>query len=185
MQHLAELQLLLNSDITRIRLLEIVDSLSLPDCWIGAGFVRTAVWNTLHARAVSPPDGDVDVIWFDRDRLDQSIDVAIEERLRAMDDSVNWSVKNQARMHVRNCDQPYASSLDAMRFWPDTATAVAVRCVAAGQLEFAAPFGLDDLYAGIVRPTVHFRGAKRSQFTERVRNKRWIERWPSLRLECE
>lgn len=83
MQHLPELQSLLNSDITRIHLLEIVDSLYVPDCRIGAGLFGA------------------------------------------------W-------------------------------------------LAAAAPYGLDDLYAGIVWPTVHFRGAKRRQFTERVRNMRRI-----------
>lgn len=128
-----------------MRLLEIVASLSLPDCWIGAGFIRNAVWNSLHGRPVSPPDGDVHVIWFDHDRRAESVDFAIEERLRTIDDTVSWSVKNQVRVHVRNCDQPYASSLDALRFWPDTATAARRRN--AGQLEVAAPHGLDDLFA--------------------------------------
>ena len=70
-----------------------------------------------------------------------------------------------------------------MRFWPETATAVALRYNDRGDLEIAAPFGLDDLYGAIVRPTPHFLGEKRALFAERLRRKRWLEQWPSLRVE--
>ena len=50
-----------------IRLLRAVEELRLPDCWIGAGFVRNAVWDALHGRT---PDcgllNDVDVVFLDR-----------------------------------------------------------------------------------------------------------------------
>ena len=59
------LQTLISSDAQRWHLLDIVRSLALPDCWIGAGFVRNAVWDHLHGRALSPLTGDVDVLWFD------------------------------------------------------------------------------------------------------------------------
>jgi hypothetical protein len=42
-------------DTERLRLVRLVDSLGLPDCWIAAGFVRNAVWDSLHARTPSPP----------------------------------------------------------------------------------------------------------------------------------
>lgn len=68
---------ILKSDPHRWRCLGIVGALGLPDCWIGAGFLR-----------------------------------------------------NQEQMHIRNGDQPYSSALDAMRYWPETATAVATRRMA-------------------------------------------------------
>ncbi|WRQ77412.1 nucleotidyltransferase family protein [Pseudomonas saxonica] len=33
-----------------------VRSLNLPDCWIGAGFLRNAVWDYLHGRSPSPAE---------------------------------------------------------------------------------------------------------------------------------
>jgi hypothetical protein len=185
MKHSDDLKALMQGDKERQRLLLLVHSLGLVDCWIAAGFVRNAVWDFLHRRSPQRPSGDVDVIWFDRSQDGKCIDLRLEDRLKLLDDSIEWSVKNQSRMHAGNGDPPYRSALDAMRFWPETATAVAVRYVDRGDLEIAAPFGLDDLYGAIVRPTPHFLGEKRALFAERVRRKRWLEQWPSLRIEPE
>jgi hypothetical protein len=185
MNHSDDLEALLRADAERQRLLRLVQSLQLPDCWVGAGFVRNAVWDSLHGRPPSPPAGDVDVIWFDVSRNRKRFDVELEERLKLLDDSIDWSVKNQSRMHVDNDDRPYRSTTDAMSFWPETATAVAVRLIEGNGLEVAAPFGLDDLYAGVIRPTPHFLRAKRAIFDERVLRKEWLRRWPSLRVEFE
>ncbi|MES2900371.1 MAG: nucleotidyltransferase family protein [Pseudomonadota bacterium] len=176
------LQQLIQFDPTRMRMLEQVRALALPDCWIGAGFVRNAVWDHLHRRPACLPGGDVDVIWYDPLHCATAVDAALEVRLRAADASVEWSVKNQARMHLFNGDAQYGSVLDAMRFWPETATAVAVRLGDDGGIEIAAPYGLDDLFAGLVRPTAQFTGSKRVIFDARWQGKRWLEKWPRLRL---
>src|SRR5690349_18420197 len=149
----ARLQAIIRNDALRWRILGLVRLLSLPDCWIGAGFVRNAVWDALHGRAPSPPPGDVDTLWFDADRPDAATDRTIEGMLHAAEPAIPWSVKNQARMHARNDDPPYASTADAMRFWPETATAVAVRRNGGDDCEIAAPYGLDDLFHLVLRPT--------------------------------
>jgi uncharacterized protein len=180
LRHADELRLLLSRDPERTRVLAIVHSLGLPDCWIGAGFVRSAVWEHMHGLPSSGLDGDVDVIWFDPHRARPTEDEALERRLRSLDSSVQWSVKNQSRMHVRNEDAPYTSATDALRFWPETATCVAVRTTRFGCLEIAAPFGLDDLFGLIVRPTPRFLGAKRAIYDDRIARKQWLRRWPRL-----
>lgn len=182
MDHHRELVALLRGDRARWRMLGMVRSLGLSDCWIGAGFVRNAVWDCLHGRARGSVAGDVDVIWFDQRCAEPGVDAALEARLREIDPGVQWSVRNQARMHLRNGDAPYASATDALRFWPETATAVAVRQTEQEELEWAAPFGLDDLFGLIVRPTPHFAGAKREILLDRVRDKQWLRNWPRLRL---
>ncbi len=103
---------------------------------------------------------------------------ALRERLPDYD----WSVKNQARMHVRNGDAPYRDVATAMRAWPETATAVAVRLGADDRLEVNAPYGLDDLFALVVRPTPGFAVRKRAVFDARVAGKCWLGRYPRLRL---
>jgi hypothetical protein len=95
--------------------------------------------------------------------------------------SIGWSVKNQAWMHSRNGDAPYTSATDAMRYWPDTATAVAVRRNGPDACEVAAPFGLDDLLNLILRPTPRFLGEKRGIYEDRLRTKGWTASWPLLR----
>jgi len=182
MKHSDDLKSLLRTDPVRQRLIALVHSLDLPDCWIAAGFVRNAVWDSLHGKAPSLPSGDVDVIWFDSSRNGADIDLHLENRLSKLDNSFAWSVKNQSRMHARNGDAPYRSASDAMRFWPETATAVAVRYTDDDNLEIAAPFELDDLYAAIVRPTPRFTGAKRPLFDQRLQHKNWLQHWPLLRV---
>lgn len=182
MDHAAELKAILSRDHERSRVLGLVHALNAPDCWIGAGFVRNAVWDHLHGRPPSSPTGDVDVIWFDPNRSDPTEDAALHDRLTAMDPTVLWSVKNQSRMHVRNGDRPYTSAVDALRFWPETATSVAVRQTEQGCIEVAAPFGLQDLFGLIVRPGPCFADTKRDVVLDRTRTKQWLRIWPGLRL---
>ncbi|HEV2550922.1 MAG TPA: nucleotidyltransferase family protein [Stellaceae bacterium] len=161
-------------------MLETVRALGLPDCWIGAGFVRNAVWDRLHGFSSPTPLDDIDVVWFDPARAEKSVDEALLTSLRARRPDLPWSVKNQARMHLRNGDRPYRSSQDAMRHWPETATAVALRLHDDDVVELAAPLGVDDLLALVLRPTPHFRAHRLSAYLERHRAKNWCARWPRL-----
>jgi hypothetical protein len=85
-------------------------------------------------------------------------------------------------MHRRNGDPQYTSVSDAMRYWPDTATAVAARMTPSGAVEIAAPYGLADLFSLVVRPTPRFSGEKRDIFEARVREKGWLAKWPRLTM---
>jgi uncharacterized protein len=157
-----------------------VGALALPDWWIGGGFVRNLVWDHLQGFTVPTRLTDVDVIWFDPQRGTAEIDDALTAKLRAIEPKVPWSVKNQACMHQRNGDSAYRSSIDAMRHWPETATAVAVTLAADGALDLAAPFGTDDLLAMLVRPTPHFRH-RTADYRARQSSKNWRALWPQLR----
>jgi hypothetical protein len=161
--------------------LETVRALDLPDWWIGAGFVRNAVWDHLHGFSSPTPLDDIDVVWFDPARAEKSIDDSLLTSLRVRQPDLPWSVKNQARMHLRNGDRPYRSSVDAMCHWPETATAIAVTLRRDDALELAAPFGVDDLLAMVLRPTPHFRAHRLAAYRERQRAKSWHTRWPRLR----
>ncbi|WP_209421674.1 nucleotidyltransferase family protein [Acetobacter orleanensis] len=167
----------------RWRLLGIVNRLDLPDCWIGAGFVRNLVWDHLHGRASSPLTGDVDVIWYDPLCMTPSEDRKLEATLRTAEPDIVWSVKNQARMHERNGDDPYLSATDAMRFWPETATAIAARRSNGDECEVAAPLGFDDLMALVLRPTPRFADDKRREYESRLLSKGWIHTWPLLQTQ--
>jgi hypothetical protein len=177
----SKLRHIIQTDPLRWRLLGVVRALRLPDCWVGAGFVRNAVWDHLHFRSSSPLNGDVDVIWHDPQHADRVDDENHELALREAEPSVIWSVKNQARMHLRNGDAPYASSTEAMRYWPETATAIAVRRNADDSCEVAAPYGLEDLFGLIVRPTRRFTVEKRDIYEARLRSKQWSASWPMLK----
>jgi len=183
MNHASTLQAILSNDPLRCRVLAMVRSLALPDCWVGAGFIRNAVWDHLHDRPPSRHTSDVDVIWFCSERAERSEDGRVEAALRALDRSIDWSVKNQARMHLRNGDAPYGSVVEAMGYWPETATAVAARQTERGSCEIAAPFGLDDLFDLVLRPTPQFASEKRRVYLDRVQAKGWLTAWPLLRMK--
>lgn len=175
---------ILRADPLRWHLLGVVSALSLPDGWVGAGFVRNAVWDHLHGYSFSAPTGDVDVIWHDPLCVDAAEDRKHEAALHVVEPKFAWSVKNQARMHGRNGDEPYSSATEAMRYWPETATAVAVRRIGPDDCEVAAPLGLDDLMHLVLRPTARFAGEKHHIYEERVRSKGWVKAWPLLREEA-
>lgn len=174
---------LLQKDVLRLHLLKLVHDVSGPECWLAAGFVRDAVWGQLHGFQPTKPQGDIDVVWFDTQRTDQEHDTLLEQALRLKAPEYLWSVKNQARMHLRNGDAPYQSVADAMRHWPETATAVAVRLGPTGCIEVNAPFGLDDLFQLRLKPGPCFLHAKHVMFEERVRKKNWLQRFPLLHVE--
>ena len=165
----------------RMGVLRLVEDLGLPDWWVGAGFVRNAVWDHLHGKPMTPLN-DIDVLYYDAERRDAEIDENLEIELQSRGPKKRWSVRNQARMHLRNGDEPYGSTLDAMRHWPETVTALAVSFGSSGQVILAAPFGVDDLFDLIVRPT----SPEMAEIVaERAAAKRWTKIWPKLRLELE
>ncbi|RDI57263.1 nucleotidyltransferase family protein [Microvirga subterranea] len=181
MRGLADIANLLEAHGDLRRLLGHVGSLALPDGWIGAGFVRNAVWDVLHGRTPDPYRlDDIDVVYFDLTDVRADRDRELESRLRNLDPQVPWSVKNQARMHRRNGDRPYRDTTDAIAHWPETATAVAARLVQ-GRVEIIAPCGVDDLLACIVRPTPAFR-TKAAVYRERLAAKDWPRRWPGVTI---
>lgn len=182
MNYSPTLQTLLLNDDQRMEALLALRHLHLPDGWIGAGFVRDAVWAYQHQHPLSPVPADVDVVWFDDKQLSERQDRALEAALKQLSPAFNWSVKNQARMHQRNGDAPYRSTEDALRFWPETATAVAVRLTDNYGLETIAPYGLEDLFELRLRPTPRFAHEKRTIFWLRVAEKRWLARYPLLRI---
>ncbi|BDH46012.1 hypothetical protein TUM12370_20560 [Salmonella enterica subsp. enterica serovar Choleraesuis] len=159
-----------------------VQAMALNDGWIGAGFVRDAVWDNLHGYGKRTVAGDVDVVWFDSQCPTEDRDKALEQKLRQQIPAFDWSVKNQARMHQRNGDKPYTSTQNALRYWPETVTAVAARAVGTGLIEIIAPYGLDDLFELRLRPTPRFEREKFEVFHQRITAKCWLKRYPMLRL---
>ncbi len=180
LRDLSDILNLIESDPWRMAALRAARAQGLPDWWIGAGFVRAAVWDHLHGFPASAL-ADVDVLYFDQSDLREAVEKRIEAALRAEIATVPWSVKNQARMHLRNGDPPYASSEDALLHWLETPTAVAVSLDADNRLALIAPFGIDDLLNLRIRPTASGR-QRRDEFEARVAGKNWLEQWPMARV---
>lgn len=175
----ADILELVYQDIWRMEVMRAVRSLDLPDCWVAAGFVRSKVWDAMYG-IESTELPDIDVIFFDSVDVAEKREKELEVRLNLICAGLKWSVKNQARMHVRNQDEPYLSCADAMSKWPETATAIAVRLEEDDSLKLLAPLGIADLLAGIIRPTPHFM-CKLNVFWLRQSSKKWQKIWPKLR----
>ncbi|MBF9197651.1 nucleotidyltransferase family protein [Microvirga terrestris] len=178
---ITDIERLLEAHAASHALLVYVESLGLPDAWIGAGFIRNSVWDVLHGRSIDVMRlADVDVLFFDSDDTSKEREAGIERRLRVLAPGIPWSVKNQARMHLRNGDVPYRSTLDAVAHWAETATAIAARSIR-GEVGVMAPYGVDDLLNMIVRPTPVFEH-KIDVYRERVMAKDWPAQWPRLTM---
>ncbi|MNJ44602.1 hypothetical protein D3C77_396580 [compost metagenome] len=158
--------------------LRTIRRLNLPECYIAAGYIRSYVWDVLHGYGFRSRHDDMDVVYFDKRHCSESQDLALQSRLIEETGNERWSVKNQARMHVRNGAAPYTSTYDAMSRWPETATAVGVRLNADDELEIIAPHGLGDLFGLVVRRSPLF--VDRMYYLERVRRKNWLQDWPLL-----
>lgn len=159
-------------------LIRTVATLGVDDCWIGAGAIRNAVWDHLHGYPAGLVSGsDVDVVYCDHRDIGPERDRVLERRLMREGTGIPWSVHNQARMHGRNGDAPYRDTGDAVRCWPETATAIAAR-LHGGHVQIIAPHGVDDLVGMIVRPTPAF-VSRLAVYQRRLASRDW-SRWPRL-----
>jgi len=181
----------INESPRHIRALRAASILALPQWSLAAGFVRNLAWDRLHGKDVTPFT-DIDLIYFDPADLSREAEKRYEAKLRDLVPEYPWSVKNQARMHMRNGDKPYSSSLDAMGYWPEKETAIGVSLICAddvsadklvseaqASLTFTAAFGLDSLFQLKLTPN-----PKRplTLFNQRVVSKGWLDTYPDLQL---
>lgn len=168
---------LIVEDKWMMEIIKLVDSMRLQDCYVAGGFVRNKIWDYLHSYKNRTPLNDIDVAYFDKNYLSKDRDIEIEIELSKINDTLKWSVKNQARMHIRNNHIPYKSATEAISHWTETATCIGVRLNSDRKLELIYPHGLDDLIKLIVRPTI---GTDLSFYRQRVEKKYWHILWPKL-----
>lgn len=178
----------IHQDPVRMRALQLVQALKLPQGFIAAGFVRNLVWDRLHGVEQSRPLADIDVIYFNPNDISAAADKTYEFELRDLAPELPWSVKNQARMHIRNGDAPYLSSLDAMSYWPEQETAVAVMLQASKgteistcphDLKLVSAFGLESLFE---LKLTHNNKRSSVIFETRLADKKWITHYPKLSI---
>lgn len=161
------------------------DELGLPDGWLSGSAIAQTAWNAAFGFPPGHGLADIDLVYFDAGDLSEGAEDRQAERVRALfpDMPLRIDVKNEARVHLwyeGKFGYPiaaYRSSEQAIATFPTTAGAVAIR-PAAGGLEIFAPFGLADLFAGIVRPN-------KVQITQAIYEKkvrRWRGCWPGLTI---
>jgi len=158
-------------------------SLGLGSWCIGAGAVRTLVWDALHGHASPTPLSDIDLVYYDPNAPLQR-DAQLEACLRTAMPSLAWEVTNQAHVHtwfMREFGRevpPLLSLEDGVATWPEYATCVGVSLEAGDTVRVIAPHGLEDLFALRVRHNPA--RADIDTYRRRVTSKRFAQRWPQL-----
>ena len=173
-------------------ILKTTKEINLPDWWIGAGFIRSKVWDHLHDYKNRTPIPDIDVIYFDKnDFSDEEAsaettksEIKYENELKKIMPDVNWSVTNQARMHLFHNQEQYKSASEGLSHWVETATCVGVKLNNNDELVLTAPHGIDDLVNLILRPTPNAQKNTKDtkKFEERIAKKNWLIKWPKLKV---
>jgi hypothetical protein len=157
-----------------------------PDWLIGAGALRTAVWDHLHGFVDPTPLADIDLGFFDADDTSPERDATVERALRARLPGVPWEAKNQAAVHLWyrakfGLDvEPLRSAAGAIATFPEFAACVGVRLTSDDELVVVAPYGLDDLLGMVHRHNPQ--RASVEEYQRRLAQKRITERWPRVRV---
>lgn len=180
-----QLVLMLKQDLFRMDVLKTIKKIKTQNLWVAGGFVRNLVWDKSHSYKHRSELGDIDVFYFDSENKNKNDEQVIRERLLKIMPNINWSVKNQARMHLHDKNDHYLNLEDALTKFPETASAVAVRLNEENNIEILAPLGLTDLFALKVRPTPSCRENKFTykRYLSRQADKKWKEIWHELSIE--
>ncbi|AGU51381.1 hypothetical protein VAPA_1c43050 [Variovorax paradoxus B4] len=166
--------------------LRAVRSLGLQSWCIGAGAVRSLVWDTLHGFDRRSAVEDLDVVYFDA-KAGPEQDADLENRLRSAMPGFHWEVTNQAGVHrwlaaaLGQVVPPLASLEEGVATWPESATCVGVYLNGDESLGVVAPHGLDDLFELRVRHNPL--RASVATYRQRLAAKRFGERWPRLSID--
>lgn len=161
MKHRDELEAILRGSPTLMQVLRTVRDEGLPDWLIFSGAVYQRVLNHLGGRPLDYGIKDYDVGYFDpsdisyeaEDVVIRRVAAAFEPPLREM-----VEVRNQARVHLwfeGKFGEPYSPlscTAEAMARFESPMFAVGARLETDDSLTLDAPFGLDDLFARVLRP---------------------------------
>ena len=142
-------------------ILERLPTLRLPDAWLVAGCLFQTIWNLHDGRAPTAGIKDYDLFYFDGDDLSPETELAVQQRVHVcyQDLGITIEAKNQARVHTWYSEWfgfPYSAlrdSRDGIDRFLVPCTSVGLQNGPPGELpRLYAPYGLADLYGGILRP---------------------------------
>ena len=139
-------------------ILERLTDLGVDACWLVAGCLYGPVWNALSGQ---PPDAgirDYDIFYWDPDTSWAAEDRVIRRAGTLFSDlGIVHEVRNQARVPLwfeERFGSPYprtSCSADNIARFIVACTCVGMRPDPVGGFEVCAPFGFDELFAGVLR----------------------------------
>jgi hypothetical protein len=165
-------------------LLRRLPELGLPQTCLVAGALFQTVWNLQSNRAPEDGIGDYDVFYFDPDDLSSEAEDQISRRAQAVffDLGIRVDICNQARVHLwyqryfGHPTQPRTSSEHSVAQFLVRCTCVGYAVDQSAEPRLIAPFGLNDLYAGVLvrnMPT-----AEPDLYLRKTAS--YLARWPHL-----
>ncbi len=181
-------------------LLERLQAVGLPDCWLVAGCLFQTIWNQHCGRPAAVGIKDYDIFYCDpTDTSWEAEDRAIKRVRAAVSDlGIVFDLKNQARVHLWYEQRfgvpcpPLTCTRDGIDRFLVAGTCIGLSLMhfssdagsdsaePAGQLY--APFGLDDCLAGVLRPNP-LNADQTAAF--RAKADSYRHRWPHLTVRPE
>lgn len=133
--------------------------LNVPQGFLVAGCLFQTVWNIQHGQQPDAHIKDYDIFYFDADDLSWEAEDAVISRANRIfsDLDVRVEVRNQARVHLwfeKKFGVPYprlTSVQDGIDRFLIAGTCVGIRPKDKNGFELYAPYGLDEIYTGILR----------------------------------
>ena len=171
-------------------ILQRLPALDLPDAWLVAGCLFQTVWNLQTDAQPTAQINDYDLFYFDPTDLSAQAEAATAARVAAEFAHLGVKVEtvNQARVHLwypAYFGEPYSAlgcSEEAIGRYLVACTCVGLQpdARAAQGYKLAAPRGLEDLYAGVLRPNwVH----QVALYERKCAS--YLVRWPHLLVLAE
>jgi uncharacterized protein len=169
-----------------VAVVERLERLDLPQCYLAAGALFQTVWNGLSERDPTAGINDYDVNYYDNTDLSWHAEDQVIRKAAAVfaDLDATVEVRNEARVHLWYEDKfgvpcpPYPSVHAAIASFPNTSSCFGVRAIGPDRLEVYAPYGFSDLFAMRTRPNPIL--APRHVYE--AKTARWKAEWPTLQV---
>lgn len=184
-QQVTILQHILKLDNELFQIIGAISKLAIANGYIAGGSITQSVWNYIFNQPIGYGFSDVDIVYFDKDISETKERKTTKEILAAIpNEKYRVDVKNEARVHLWYQNKfgvtikPYQSTEDAISTWPSTASSLGVYLDQTDHLQVFAPYGLNDLFTGIVAPN-------KKLISENIyQNKadKWQSKWPDLTI---
>jgi len=174
------------SNPANVAILERLPELGVEQPWLVAGCIYGAAWNRLSGRPPGENVKDYDVFYWDEDTSWEAEDSVIRRADALFGDlGAEVELKNQKRVplwYERRFGMPFppvACAAEAIDFFTTLCTCVGLSRRPDGSLDLYAPYGVHDIYAGILRdnPRCPSPPERRREKAESYR-----ARWPWLRI---
>lgn len=182
----AALETIIRKQSVLMEALETLQSMALPDHYIGSGAIYNTVWNALTGKPPLTGIKDIDVIYFDDSDLsyeaEDDVIRAVEAKLAHL--PIPIETRNQARVHLWFPQRfgfsvpPLASSAASLLRYASKTHAVAARLEDDGTMTLEAPFGLDDIFSFRITPNHAY--DNRQTHTEKALRAKKI--WPEIEI---